>query len=151
LGIIDETEHWPAFGKLREEGQAGRRDQEPLISRALDQAKGAPKSDGLRAWQALEQMQCRPDELVQSGEWKLRLGLHPPRTKDVHVDGSLASVLQQSCFADPRLAAEDKRTASRGARRFEQRPDLGSLGVTSVEHALVVCPCGHQARAAKLI
>jgi hypothetical protein len=63
----------------------------------------------------------------------------------VHVVRAIARVLEQGGLADSGLPTHNEGAASRIARRFEQRPDLGPLHVAPEEHVIIVALFGQPA------
>jgi hypothetical protein len=75
---------------------------------------------------------------VQGRKRQLGLGLDAVSLQDAHVARTLPRVPQQGALTDPRFAANHQRPAARGARTFQQRPDLGTLSVPAVQHRPIV-------------
>jgi len=76
LGIVDQAQKRLLFGGVREQAQHREPDEKPIGPRARRQAEGRPERILLGSRQALEPVQQRHAQLVETGEGKLHLRLH---------------------------------------------------------------------------
>ena len=82
---------------------------------------------------------------MQRREWKLGLGLDAACTQDVHVKRALASIYEEGCLADARLASDDDCPALRRPCPVEQLTDCCALLVTPEEDGCLRRCGAHQA------
>jgi hypothetical protein len=109
--IVDEAEDRSLLGQLREESQAGRRDEKAVVPRGLADPESTSQSICLRARERLKQGDGWPDQLMQRRKREVGLRLDPPGCENVHVLGPVTGVRKQRALADPRFAAQDERAA----------------------------------------
>ena len=134
VGIVDQDRHGALLGVRREQAEGGRPDREPLLSRAAPQRERTFERNSLWLRDPIEHRQRRPQQLEQSGERNLGLGLDPARAQDAHPGGAGSRVVEQRRLPDPRLPHQRKRRAGARARALERPLDRLALPVTTDQH-----------------
>jgi len=104
LGLVDQAQHRPPIGRLRQQAEHRHRDQEAVLAPMLrgagleppgppawrTQPEGAAEGGCLRLRDAPGQVQHGPQQLVQGGEGQLGLGLDPGGPQHGHPLGAPA-------------------------------------------------------------
>ena len=119
MRVVHEAQHGAGVGHLREQGQAGRVDEEALAARAVLQTEGGPQRRRLWRGEVVQHRQHRAEELVQGCEGQLGLRLDRARREDSHVGSQLARLFEQRGLADARVSPQHEGAAARGSRRVE--------------------------------
>src|ERR687896_1749225 len=112
VGIVDQADERGLFRGLRKQSEDGDRDQEALIAAAPLHAEGRSQGTLLRWRESLELWKHRPENLVQSGEGKLRLRLYAAASEQLRLRCAPGRVLEQGGFADSRLASKHENAAA---------------------------------------
>jgi len=161
LGLVDQAQHRPLLGRLRQHAEHRHRDQEAVLvpvrrgarleppgppiprgarleppgppARGLE-PEGAAEGGGLRLRDAPGQVQHGPQQLVQGGERKLGLGLDPGGPQHGHPLGPPGGMVEQRGLADTGLAPEHQGPAAGPAGVREQPFEGVAFGAPAVEH-----------------
>jgi hypothetical protein len=102
-------------------------------ARCLRSAEGPFKGEGLRARNPVQPPERRPQQQVQSGERKLRLGLDRGRAQQRHAPRRARRDVEQGRLPGAGLAADHQRAAVARPGAAEQRQDGAHLAVTPAQ------------------
>jgi hypothetical protein len=105
--IVDHAKQRFVLSRLGEQAERGKRDEEAIVAPTRGQAKRPTQRHRLRSGKILDKTEHRADDLVQRRKGQVRLRFDPAASKDAHVTGSLARVLQKGRLADAGLARND--------------------------------------------
>ena len=94
LRILDEAQEGLVLGRLGEQAQRCRRDEEAVAS-SRRQPERPLEGSGLRLRDVFDVTQDRANNLVQGGERQVRLRFDPSTAQNEHVAGLIARVLQE--------------------------------------------------------
>ena len=148
LRIVHLPEHRPLGGHVGEKRQRCQPDEKSVRWLAgPTQPEGRGQRVALRLRQKAQAIQHRQAELMQGGEGKLHLGLDPCGPHDLAARRLRLQVVQQRGLADPRLAAQDKRSAvARKNSRDNSIEGLALAPATPQSAAVAAARCRHHER-----
>src|SRR5439155_15115890 len=119
VGVVDDAEQRPLFGRGREKAQHRRTDDEALRCRPFLDRERSPQRGRLRLRELVDGRHGRAQQLLRACECDLGFRFDAERAQDVEVAGSSHGVLEQRALADPRLAPKDEGGASPRASRVQ--------------------------------
>ncbi len=137
LLVVDHADERPFPGPLRQQGENGQPDQEPVRRRADAEAERGPQRLPLRHRQAMEPVQHRRAQQMQPGEGELHLRRHARHADDPAPRRALGQVVQQHGLTHARVAAHHQHPALPGPDRIDE----------PVEHAALAAPGGKRGHA----
>jgi hypothetical protein len=111
LRVIDDADQRSVLRDIREQTQDREADEEPIRRIATAQTKRGAKRIALRAGKALDAVQERCAQLLQSGVRELHLRLDSGRPGDPAPRGPLRQILKQRTLANPGIPAQHQRPA----------------------------------------
>jgi hypothetical protein len=135
LGVVDAAQHRRLLARLGEQAEHAERHQEAVRHAVEAQAQRAPERRGLRRREPLDQVDARAQELVDTCERQLVLGLDADAAQDPHPVRAGGGVVEQGGLADTRVAADDEHRAALIACALKQRIETALLSVTPDEHS----------------
>ena len=138
LRIVDQAQQRAFAGDVRQQRQRGEVDEERRRLAPALEPQGAAECAGLWRGKAGHSIQHRSQQLLQSGERQLRLGLDAERLEDAHVRCLLARVAEQRRLADARFATDDEHATARPAGVREQPGNGSTLRASAAEHTTSV-------------
>ena len=131
LGVVHDADERPLLRYICQQAQHRQADEEPIRRGAVAQAERNAKRIALRAGQAVQAVQERRAQLLQSGVRQFDLGLDAGRPGNAAPGRVPHQILQQRGLADPGLAAQHQRPALTGAHAHHQLIQRGALAAAA--------------------
>ena len=148
VGILGDDQQRRVGGDLGEQIEDRHRDAEVLGRSVVSEAERSVEHGAVSGEQAGCVVTHRAQELVQTRERDVGLGLHPRRSqhRDVAFARERRRLRQQAGLADPRLAAQHERAAA-AFDPIQQRRQQLRLGVSAEEWPSVIARHGEHGTA----
>ena len=152
LGIVDQADERLRCRDLGQQTQDGEPDQETIGRRSALAPERDAQRRALRIGEQIDMVEDRSTELLERGERKLHLRLHPRGSDQTTANGAREQVVEERGLPDTGVAAHDDRPAVPAAcpleqgfktRRLGTTVDQGSSGGKRGSHQ-DIDPCGAQ-------
>ena len=129
--VIHHADERAVLRHLRQQAQHRQSNEKAVWRVAGTEPERRGQRIALRGGKAIETIEHRPAELMQTRERELHLGLHSCRTYDATPRGTLDERREQCGLADPGLAADDQHRALPGAHGRHQAIERLALAATA--------------------
>jgi hypothetical protein len=138
LHVVDDRQHRGVLGRHGEQAERRGRHREPVSRHWRADRQRASEGGRLGAWQAVEMVEQRPEQIGQAGERQLGLGLDPLGPEQPHAGGPLHGVAEQRGLADAGLPANHQRAALAVPCRLKEVVDPGAFPTPPHEHGPIL-------------
>ena len=140
LDIVDQYQQRRLLGERCKQAEGRGADDESVGRHRHPEAERSAERVRLWSRHAVQARQRRAQQLKQSGEWDVRLGLHSPSTEHGHVRCSFTGIRQQCTFANPGLTAQREHAAGADTRVGQELIYTGAFGSPTDQHDPVSGP-----------
>ncbi|MCV2488378.1 hypothetical protein OF117_03305 [Geodermatophilus sp. YIM 151500] len=134
LGVVHEADQASVAGRLAQQRQHSGGDEEPVAPSGVGEPNRGARRGRLRGRERGDQVEHRPQQLVEGGEGQLRLGLDAGRAEHPQVGCGPRRAVQQRGLADAGVPHEDDRRARVRAHGPHHVVQEGALGLAAMQH-----------------